>query len=499
MKILSLGHSSFLLAMRPSPDAEPVRILADPWLSDFSVGDLMGRYPRVRFHPGDLPEVHAVYLSHGHTDHLDPESLLRLHRDLPGRPALLLPESIEFLLPLLTRHLPNWRPLVLRALETVELRGLALTGYFNPAPGVTNEDDVMLLHARSPEERFLSECDAMLPLADPDVEAEIAELLLGGDPRTACFLTTRNELDVTMSVLAARDPEDRSRRVAASHDATGAEILDLYAAGEGGLWSDPRLVRIVGGQGLCYPQALDPDRNRVLFPIRIEDRVRLERQIARSCDCRHRIEELRAGEWHIVGPGGELSREKADFLELLDREADRVFEPERRLFDDFPVAPLRRDRRDRAEREDRILALLNDRFRPYLLSNVALPARDLFGREGGGYRIRVLYGTTGSSTEEADYRIGFDVLAFEEVPVEGEPDEVLWANDLLDFLDGKCDEFSLFCRRSPGGWSQLLWRSLGLPFPNRDIVEKKVALHFERVAGGETNRDWVLPFYDAGP
>lgn len=493
MKILSLGHSAFLLSMRPAPGAEPVRILADPWISDYSAGDLMGRFPRIRFDAADLPEVHAVYLSHGHTDHLDPESLLRLHRELPGSPALLLPESIEFLTPLLTRHLPDWRPLVLRAQRTIDFRGLALTGYFNPASGVTNEDDVMLLHAATAEERFLSECDALLPLSDPDVMGGVAELLLMGEARTACFLTTRNELDATMKVLAAHDQKDRARRVAESLEATSADILDLYAAEDGGLWSDPRLIRIVGGQGLCYPQALDPDRNRVLFPIRISDRVKLERRIARSCDCRHRIEALRAGEWHSLGPEGAFEREPAGFLDLLDREEDRAFEPDRALFDDFPVAPLRAEERDPEVQRDRVLAALNERFRPYLLANGELPVRHLF--EGGGYRIRVLFGSSMAAAGEADFRIGFDKLAFEEVAVAGDADEICWASDLTDFLDGRCDEFSLFCRRSPGGWAQLLWRSLGLPFPNRDLVEKKVAFHFERTAGGGDNRDWVLPFH----
>ena len=47
MKILSLGHSSYILEMTPA-GGEPVRILADPWLSDYLIGDLMGRFPRVR-------------------------------------------------------------------------------------------------------------------------------------------------------------------------------------------------------------------------------------------------------------------------------------------------------------------------------------------------------------------------------------------------------------------------------------------------------------------
>ena len=49
MNVLALGHSCFLLEMLPGEETEPVRILADPWLSDHVIGDVMGRFPRIRF------------------------------------------------------------------------------------------------------------------------------------------------------------------------------------------------------------------------------------------------------------------------------------------------------------------------------------------------------------------------------------------------------------------------------------------------------------------
>ena len=79
MKILSLGHSSYILEMIPE-GGEPVRILADPWLSDYLIGDLMGRFPRLELDLSALEPIHAIYLSHSHPDHLDPYSLLRLRQ-----------------------------------------------------------------------------------------------------------------------------------------------------------------------------------------------------------------------------------------------------------------------------------------------------------------------------------------------------------------------------------------------------------------------------------
>ncbi|MCH2373504.1 MAG: MBL fold metallo-hydrolase, partial [Planctomycetes bacterium] len=87
MEILALGHSCYLLEMTPSDGAEPVRILADPWLSDHVVGDVQGRFPRLRFELESLKPLHGVFVSHAHTDHLDPYSLIRLWRELDPRPA----------------------------------------------------------------------------------------------------------------------------------------------------------------------------------------------------------------------------------------------------------------------------------------------------------------------------------------------------------------------------------------------------------------------------
>ena len=93
MKIHALGHIAYLLEMAPRDGEEPVRILGDPWLSDYAIGDLMGRFPRVRYRAEDLEPVHAIFLSHSHTDHLDPYTLVRLWNELPSRPTLILPQT----------------------------------------------------------------------------------------------------------------------------------------------------------------------------------------------------------------------------------------------------------------------------------------------------------------------------------------------------------------------------------------------------------------------
>ena len=106
------------------------------------------------------------------------------------------------------------------------------------------------------------------------------------------------------------------------------------------------------------------------------------------------------------------------------------------------------------------------------------------------------YGESSRCTDE-DYRLTFHELRFTlTAAVASEPQEAYWANDVDDFLAGRCDEFSTFCRLPLAASAQRFWRCLGLPYLNNDSTEKKLRLHFDRAARGESSEDWVLSFYD---
>jgi L-ascorbate metabolism protein UlaG (beta-lactamase superfamily) len=76
------GHSTVLV------DLDGVRVLTDPVLGSLAWGAIRRHVPAVL--PGALEGVSAVFLSHGHLDHLDLASL----RALPGRPALIVPVGL---------------------------------------------------------------------------------------------------------------------------------------------------------------------------------------------------------------------------------------------------------------------------------------------------------------------------------------------------------------------------------------------------------------------
>ncbi|MEC7923522.1 MAG: MBL fold metallo-hydrolase [Planctomycetota bacterium] len=495
MKILSLGHSSYILEMTPAA-GEPVRILADPWLSDYLIGDLMGRFPRVRLDLQALQPIHAIYLSHSHTDHLDPYALLEL-RKLDPCPILLLPQSMEYLQPLLQEYLPELEITLLRQGEETNLQGLKLTAMFNPELRATNEDDVMVLIAETGEEVFVGEGDALMPLYDSAAREELADRLNRQGVQTSCFLTVKNEGDSTMNMLSAKNGEQRKELLGQSIEATYAELYDIYSPLDedtDSLWANPALVRVITGQGICYPQALDADYNRILFPIRLEDRARMEREVAGQFDCQHSIEELVPGHLHELAGGKQQSSTPALGVTILDQEAERHFDPGSKLERNFPEGPLLEDQRDIQEQKRRIAECLQLRFLPWLIGARTPPLEHLLADGKGEYRIRIRYGTS-SDHEETDHLLSFARLSFQPIETAGKPDEFYWANDIDDVLAGRADEFSLCCREPLEGKAQRLWRCLGLPYLNNDLIEKKLRLHFERAARGETPDSWAEPYW----
>lgn len=497
MKLTALGHSCFLLEIAPANGERPVRILGDPWLSDYLIGDLQGRYPRMRIDNSAFTPLDAIFLSHSHTDHLDPYALIRLWNELDSRPVILLPQSLLFLEEMFAEYLPAAELVFLRHDEAISFRGLDIKAFFNPETGATNEDDVMVLTVRNESELFVNESDAVLPFYHPMGRFKVQELIGNLDVETFCFHCIRNEGEATMSMLASRNSEDRAERLGRSVERTYEEIHEIFAPHDEldeDLWMHERLVRFVSGQGICYPQQVDKRWNRVLFPIRREDRVRMEQEIAESYECPITIEEFEPGVTYELRAGEIVSQEAAQGVELLDAESDRQFDPALELFENFPEGPLRSEARDVESQKQRILAALNERFLPHLIGSRNPPIEHILGESGGEYRVRVRFGTT-VDPEDLDYRLSFKQLVFSEAAAEGDPDEHYWANDIEDVLDGTADEFSTFARHPLPARAQRFWLSFGLPYLNNDLIEQKLRYHFERASKGKSLEEWVLAFY----
>lgn len=496
MQITALGHSCVLLDLADPHTGEPTRILCDPWLSDHATGDGMGRFPRLRFEADALGPIHGVFISHAHSDHLDPYTLLRLWRELGELPVLLLPVSLSFLLPLLREHLQPLEVVVLEPHVPTAFRGVELLGIYDIGQQPTNEDDVMVLVASNGPEVVLVEADARLSLEQPDLRAYVSQLLRAPGVTSAVYLSTENELDSTMAARLCRTVHERGDLLEDGTNLLLESAFELYddVGDPDDLWHGAHVLRLLHGQGLAAPAELDPRWQHILFPIRIDHRVEEERAAAERRGLAVGIDRLTDGATHEVVGGRVVSRAPVEGLTLLDQEADRAFDPVLPFFPDLPCAPLRADLRDVDAQRARIQALLDERFLPYLHGLRMPPVLHLLAAYGGAYRVRVHFGAGDGPVY--DYVLGFGARGFVEHPAgDDEPQEAYWANDLDDVLAGLCDEFSPFCRRQLPAEHMQLWSCLAMPLLNADLVAKRVGLHFERAREGLTPGSFVLPRY----
>jgi hypothetical protein len=257
------------------------------------------------------------------------------------------------------------------------------------------------------------------------------------------------------------------------------------------VWQGEQVLRIVHGQGLGAAPELDPRWQRVLFPVQVADRVRMERAVAAELGCQHSIDALTVGSTHTIAAGRLVDVSPEPWLMLLDDEGERGFDAASDFAPVLPWAPLRRDPRDRDAQSARILAALNQRFLPHLHGLRSPPVLHLLADHGGQYRVQVHFGGA-LGDESRDFVLGFGGRDFVLQESDGsEPQEAYWANDLEDFLDGRCDEFSTFGRQQFPVSAMRLWESLATPLLNSDLLAKRVQLHFERAAAGLSPGAWV--------
>ena len=345
---------------------------------------------------------------------------------------------------------------------------------------------------------MLVEADARLALELPNFRQYISMLMREPGIESAVYLTTENELTGTLGGRGCLTVEDREHLRDAAMEEMWESIHQLYTTVDEpmDLWQGDSVLRLIHGQGLTAPHELDSRWQRVLFPVRIADRVAAERIVAEQSGCQHRIDALTVGQTHTVVHGQIEGRESVSGLVLLDAESDRDFEMTLPFFPGLQCAPLRSDARDISAQRDQILALLNHSFLPYLHGLRQPPVLHLLAQYGGVYRVRVHYGST-LDDPAWDYELGYASSLFVEAEVGSEPaQEAYWANDLDDFLQGACDEFSPFCRQQFPVEEMRLWACLSTPLLHSEVVCKRVRKHFERASEGLCPGSWVMPLYE---
>ena len=455
----------------------------------------MSRFPRVRFDTEMFSNVDAIYLTHGHCDHLDPYTLIRFWNDLESPPALIIPVSLSFLVPIFERYLNCPDIIVLKPHVTISFAGLELLGFFDVSDQPNNEEDVMVLVVTNHNERVLVEADARLSLELIHFRQFVSMLLRAPNLDTVVYLTTENELTGTMEGRNCSSVEDREELLAYATEEMYTSIEHLYIPFDDpmDLWKDNRLIRLIHGQGLTAPHALDERWHKILFPVRIEHRIQAEREIAKQYGYAHSIDGLTVGHTHTIVRGVMTNKIPISGYRLLDQESQRGYECANEFFPNLPCAPLRAYEGETEHQKRRLESLLNDFFVPYLHGVRQPPVLHLLSENDGEYRIHIHYGSTLDSYSV--YILSFAHPIFVESASSSPPHEAYWANDLIDFLEGMCDEFSTFCRRQIPAPYMRLWTALATPLLNSERAQKRIERHFERASKGYTPDSWVLEYY----
>jgi len=281
MLIHPLGHTEFGIETN-NKQGETVRILVDAWLSDYAFGDLMERTPRLELASEKLRTLDVVFLSHAHCDHFDPYTLVPLYN--VASPLLLIPETLVYLIPVVSEYIPQAKIHILRNRETFTHKGIDFHGICFDNEAITNEDDVMTLAISNHEEIVYAEIDTLIPKTEEAYDI-LTRLLSKKSYARVTYLSSRNELGANLPVLDFNTEQDREKFRKQYRSSRKEELEWEYEMIVSGELSDftevPNFARGFIGQGICYPSVLDPVSSHI-GAMSLIDISELETSIARN-------------------------------------------------------------------------------------------------------------------------------------------------------------------------------------------------------------------------
>lgn len=501
MILHSLGHSEALIEVTDA-NGKPYRLLSDAWLSRYSASDFMERNPPISVDSRQFPVVDGVFVSHSHADHLDPYFLTELSERV--RFELLLPETLEYLVPVFKAYLPNQDIRILRNLEPYSPRpGITVAGLIFENDSVGNEEDVMTLKVEDGTDCVYLEVDT-LPPEIPEEREKLQKFLTDKPYRTVCYVATRNELEGNLKIHDIVAPNER-RKFAKSYVEERTEwmewqyaMFDEYEEEFEDFMRVKGFCRLFTGQGLRYPSVLSPELAAVnLLPL--SKILEIENGLMKKYDRNFPQDVFEAGVSYEVSKGRttRIGNVPGVTVHRLDVRVDDVGTvlPVKRVF-----KPLRDEERDKARQERIVLGFLNGRLLPSKCADPDDNLKNLVLRNADRtYRVLVRFGTS-KNFETKTFAWNFSKIGFEcEGVATGNVrfDEDYWANDLEDFFDGTQELYSNFLHKLDADKGYRLWTVLGNDFLNHDLVQKKFAFHFERAARGGTPEEFVLSAYGA--
>lgn len=498
MKIDYLWHSEFIISM-DNKFWNQTRILSDVWLSDYAVWDLMWRNPTFKIDYNKIWKIDWIYLSHSHTDHIDPYTLIELYNLLDYKPTLLVPETIIYLIPLFQKYLHNPDIIILKNKEEIEFCGINLQGFVFDTDYITNEDDVMGLFISNHEEIIFNEVDLVPPDLN-EVHNYLYKTYNRHEYKNRVYIATRNELNWNLKILDIKEVNKRKKFASQYKQNRTEEIEYEYSKYSEGyidyldIYSLPNFHKVFIGQGITYPKDLNKDFLKMQI-MTLSEEVKIETKFARQYKKTTNINFLEAGDSYIIGSKKFENIWKINYLQdfnFYKSELDFSVNLNRIYYN----TPIFNEIRDVKKQETIILELINNRFLPYrfaikqdCIKSVILHNQDR------NYNILIKFWTWENFVQKIyQYNLWFTKFILKEYNNE-RYDESYWANDLDDFNNGVQELYSNFLHNLDSSKSYRLWMCLWANYINNDLVYKKFEFHFCKALEWKTSSDFVLPIY----
>lgn len=491
-----LGHSEFLVKIQNASGKE-VRILCDTWLSPYVVGDLMGRNPIFTINYTALWYIDLIYISHSHSDHLDPYTLIDIYKNLEQAPILVLPETLSFLTSLFEKYIDGIQIHILKNKDVFLYEWIKLRGFIFNNTEITNEDDVMSLFISNDEEILYTEVDCVPP-DTPETRNYIYRIFTEKRYQNILYLATRNELEGNLQLLDMSSTDERKKLCRDYEESRKESIEYEYAKFSENIveYRDvtkiPWFLRVYIGQWICFPIQIDPSYLQVrVMPL--EHNVQWDTYYSRQYGKKFFIGFFEAWKSYKV------QNAKAIFVWDIWYLQNFIFENPKidisaSISRKYLQGPLSSQLSNFTEQEKILLSLLNTRFLPYWIWNAADPLKNAMTKNGR-YVIKVLFWNA-ESFEARFYVLDFARFVFERSQKDfSDYDEKYWMNDVFDFYNWEQELYSNFHHALEKWKAYRFWTALGANFLNNDLVYKKFELHFKRAILGHTTEEFVLPVY----
>lgn len=498
MKIDYLWHSEFLVELK-NEYWNYTRVLCDAWLSDYAVWDLMWRNPTFTLDYDKIWTIDAIYLSHSHTDHIDPYTLIDLYSNLKTSPSLLIPETLSFIVPLFEKHLNNPDIIILKNKQEIKFKWIFIQWYVFETPHINNEDDVMWLFLYNHEEIIFNEVDLTPPDSD-EVHNYLYKVYSRQDFKSRVYIATRNELDWNLKILDIKDKNKRKSFASEYKQKRTDEIeYDYYKFTEQyveykDIYSLDNFHKIFIWQWITYPKniSIEPLKLQIMS---LQEEVEIENKFSRNYWKSTHVWYLKAWVSYDINHKKFNELWKINYLQNFDFceiKRDLNIELDRKYFE----WPINNQERNIINQEEIILNLINNRFFPFwfAVKQDCIKNR-ILKNPNRSYNILVKFWTKENHIKKI-YHYNFSQFNFILKDYNNEEyDENYWANDLEDYFNWTQELYSNFHHKLEKWKWYRLWTTLWMNYINNDLLYKKFDFHFKQALEWKTSSDFVLPVY----